>query len=64
MWGTRVPFSAFFRAVETKSAPVVAYSIKLPKFISLFKPWVLDSSVTVVKTVSTVLGLPQNVRLS
>ena len=34
MWGTRVPFSAFFSTVETKIAPVVAYSIKLPKFIS------------------------------
>jgi hypothetical protein len=31
--GTRVPFSAFFSTVETKIAPVVAYSIKLPKFI-------------------------------
>jgi hypothetical protein len=36
MWGTRVPFSAFFSTVETKIAPVVAYSIKLPKFISSF----------------------------
>ena len=34
MWGTRVPFSAFFSSVETKIAPVMAYSIKLPKFIS------------------------------
>jgi hypothetical protein len=34
MWGTRVPFSAFFSTVETKIAPVVTYSIKLPKFIS------------------------------
>jgi hypothetical protein len=34
MWGTRVPFSAFFRTVETKIAPVMAYIIKLPKFIS------------------------------
>jgi hypothetical protein len=34
MWGTRVPFSAFFSTVETKIAPVVLCSIKLPKFIS------------------------------
>ena len=34
MWGTRVPFSAFFSSVETKIAPVMTYSIKLPKFIS------------------------------
>jgi hypothetical protein len=34
MWGTRVPFSAFFSTVETKIAPVVAYSIKLSEFIS------------------------------
>ncbi len=34
MWGTRVPFSAFFSTVETKIAPVVAYTIKLPKFFS------------------------------
>jgi hypothetical protein len=30
MWGTRVPFSAFFSTVETKIAPVMAYSIQLP----------------------------------
>ncbi len=34
MWGTRDPFSAFFSTVETRIFPVVAYSIKLPKFIS------------------------------
>ena len=34
MWGTRVPFSDFFSMIETKIAPVVTYSIKLPKFIS------------------------------
>jgi hypothetical protein len=34
MWGTRVPFAAFFSTVETKITPVVTYSIKLPKFIS------------------------------
>jgi hypothetical protein len=34
MWGTYVPFSAFSSTVETKIAPVVAYSIKLTKFIS------------------------------
>ena len=34
MRGTHVPFSAFFSTVETKIAPVVAYSIKLPTFIS------------------------------
>ena len=34
MWGTRVPFSAFFSADETKIAPVMAYSIQLPKLIS------------------------------
>jgi hypothetical protein len=33
MRGT-LPFSAFFSTVETKIAPVMAYSIKLPKFIS------------------------------
>jgi hypothetical protein len=31
--GYRVPFSAFFSTVETKIAPVMAYSFKLPKFI-------------------------------
>ena len=35
MWGTRVPLSAFFSTVETKIAPVVAYSIKSPKFFLL-----------------------------
>ena len=34
MWGTRVPFSAFFSTVDTKIAPVMAYSIQLPKLIS------------------------------
>ena len=34
VWGTRVPFSAFFGTVETKISPVVDYSIKLSKFIS------------------------------
>jgi hypothetical protein len=29
-----VPFSAFFTAVESKIAPVMAYSIQLPKLIS------------------------------
>ena len=33
MWGNCVPFSAFFSTVETKIAPVMAYSFKLPKFI-------------------------------
>ena len=37
MWGTRVPFSAFFSAVDTKIAPVMAYSIQLPKLISSSK---------------------------
>ena len=32
VWGTCVPFSAFFGTVETKIAPVVDYSIKLSKF--------------------------------
>jgi hypothetical protein len=30
----RVPFSAFFSTVETKIAPVVTYSNKLPKLLS------------------------------
>jgi hypothetical protein len=34
MWGTRVPFSAFFSTVETKIASVMVYNIKLAKFIS------------------------------
>jgi hypothetical protein len=34
MWGTCVPFSAIFSTVETKIAPVMAYSIQLPKLIS------------------------------
>jgi hypothetical protein len=34
MWGTCVPFSAFFSTVETKITPVMVYTIKLPKFIS------------------------------
>ena len=34
MWGTRVPFSAFFSTVDTKIAPVLAYSIQLSKLIS------------------------------
>ena len=33
MWGTRVPFSAFFSTVDTKIAPVMAYSIQLSKLI-------------------------------
>ena len=36
MWGTRVPFSAFFSTVETKIAPVMAYSIQLTMHISSF----------------------------
>jgi hypothetical protein len=34
MWGTRVPFSAFFSTVETKIAPVMVYIIKLTQYIS------------------------------
>jgi hypothetical protein len=37
MWGTRVPFAAFFGTVDTKIAPVMAYSIQLPKLISSSK---------------------------
>ena len=37
MWGTRVPFSTFFSNVDTKIAPVMAYSIQLPKLISSSK---------------------------
>ncbi len=37
MWGTRVPVSAFFSTVDTKIAPVMTYSIQLPKLISSSK---------------------------
>ena len=37
MWGTRVPFSAFFSTVDTKIAPVMDYSIQLSKLISSSK---------------------------
>ena len=37
MWGTRVPFSASFSTVDTKIAPVMAYSIQLPMLISSSK---------------------------
>ncbi len=35
MWGTRVPFSAFFSTVDAKIAPVMAYSIHLHESIRL-----------------------------
>jgi hypothetical protein len=35
MWGTRVPFSAFFSTVETKITPVKVYIIKLSDHVTL-----------------------------
>ena len=36
MWSS-VPFSAFFSTVDTQIAPLMAYSIQLPKLISSSK---------------------------
>jgi hypothetical protein len=49
MWGTRVPISAFFNTIKTKIAIVVAYIIKLPKFIFLLLTSLGKLSVQVAK---------------